>query len=644
MVVEVVRRLAIGCVLAVALGLAWTAVVLLSVRDDLQAAQAALQRAPEAAGTALVQRELVQAERLLAGATGRLDDPVPALVARLPVLGRTPTAVRRTSEAALAAVRSSRRVLAVVADGPPLLVEGRLDAGRVDAVATELRRAAGDVAGPVARLAGVETALVPGVVREGVTAAREVLAGSPQALADAADAVTALGSLTGGDRPRRVLVVLQNNAELRGTGGLVSVFAELTLDQGRLTVGGFRDVESVADPAPAVRRVEAPPDYRALFGPLLADSTLWKNTNADPDVPTSSAVLARVAAQTLTAAPDAVLWLDTPALAAVLEGTSPVRLPDGTELTAGNLVDRLLSVSYRGAGSDEDSRDRRRAELRAAADAVVSRLLTGSPDLARLSGSLRRAAQARHLAIWSADAQEQRGFAAGGLAGEVAAGGGDLASVTVHNLGGGGSDGNKLDYYARREEQIRVRIGQRAAEVERTVTLRNTAPAEGLPGYVAGTVQPGTTSNLVLHSLPPGAEVLELRRGDQQLDRTPSPLGDSIVLRDVVTLAPGTSTTWVVRYRLPLDDPAYRLRLIPQPLAVPGTLDVRIDAADGVVLVPRPGSGLERREVDGAPVWALSGQTGPQRELVLDVGRPAWPRRAVDAVRRFWSEPVPVPW
>ena len=235
---------------------------------------------------------------------------------------------------------AGQQVLAVT-DGPrPLVQRGRIDLPALSELTAVLRQAQADLAGPTARLRELRTSWTPSPVGRAVDQVRDRVDSAPEELGRAAAAAEALGGLVGGDGTRRALVLLENNAELRGSGGLVAVFAEAVGHDGRLDVGDFRDVEAVADDKDRARRVLAPEDYRPLWGPFKADTTLWKNTNMTPDLETASAVMAGVAAGTLGRRPDAVIWLDVRALAAVIGATSDARLSDGTLLTASSTVPR----------------------------------------------------------------------------------------------------------------------------------------------------------------------------------------------------------------------------------------------------------------------------------------------------------------
>lgn len=638
---RVVRRLVLVALAAGALSLGWSAAVLMSVRADLEDARATLDTLGQARDTASAKGSVDRARDDLARAVSRLHQPGPVLVAEIPLVGRTVSAVERTAQAGLAVVTGTSDVLAAAGNG------GFVDAGEVDLAALgrverALSRAASSTAAPVAALSAQPLAAVPGPVRGPVELAQRRLSSAPATFDRAAAALRGVSGVLGASGQRSLLVVLQNNAELRGSGGLVTVFAQATASGGQVRVGPFQDVDAVAAaPADAVR-VAAPEDYRQLWGPFLADTTLWKNTNMTPDVPTASAVLAGVAERSLGRRPDAVLWFDVRAIATVLEGTGPVRLPDGSQLDAANAVDRLLSQAYRDAPDTPEGQAQRRAGLRAAADAVLGRLLGGTgqrPPLVSLGPALARAAGGRHLAVWSERPQEQQDLSRAGLAAGMVAGGGDLSSVAVQNLGGGDREGNKLDYYARRSVTVRAVLSDREARVQQDVVLRNTAPAGGLPVYVSGRVSPGTTNNLVALAVPRTATEVVVTRGDQVLAVSPRPEGDHALIMDLVSLPAGTQASWRLSYRLPLPAGRYDLTVVPQPLAVDAALDVELRPAAGSSLSLPAGSD---RALTGGALQA-TGTFATQSRLSVQVSRAGLLSRAMTALRRFWTEPVRLP-
>jgi hypothetical protein len=631
-----VRR-ALQVLLAVlAVAVVWTLVVVVSVGDELSDARSTLSDARDADDVEAVGPRLAEAEADLERATSRLGQPGPALVSRIPLLGRPVRAISRAATAGHEVVRGTQAVLAAAKpEGGSLVVEGGVRLDGLRGVTAALEAAERSSREPVEDLLDQPTGWLPGPIGDPVRDAQEELAGIPAAFGRAAASTKALTGVLGGDEPRQVLLVLENNAELRGTGGIVTVFAEAVSDRGRVDVGPFRDVEDVAADRDEAVRVDSPEDYHRLWGRYLADSTLWKNANMTPDAPTASVVLSNVVDKTIGRRPTVVLWLDVRAIEKVLDATGPATLPDGNRLTSSNAVRKLLSDAYRSAPDTRAGQAKRRAQLRAVADAVLERILGGSASPTELGLALSEAAAGRHLKLWSADPEEQAGLVEGGLAGEVAAGaGGDLSSFVVQNFGGGGGEGNKLDYYSRRQVTTTVDVGLDTASVRHEVSLRNTAPRTGLPRYVAGFETPGVLNSLVSLAVPRDARLLEFTREGRAVRTEVLPEGDHSVVSDVTELPPGTTATWVLRYEVPLEDGRYRLSALPQPLAVDGGLSLTVRALPGLRL-----SGAEPGDVVDGRV-SYSGPFERRMDVDVTAERHGLVRRTVDLVRRFWDEPV----
>ena len=551
------------------------------------------------------------------------------MAAHIPVAGRSFAAVRDTAAAASAVVDAAEAVVTAV-DVTSLLKSGGFDLETVDRMHTALVTAADSTAAPLRRLRRLRTGLTPGPVKDGVGQAKREIGSLDTSFRAAAALVDALSQVAGKNGPQPVLFALQNNAELRGTGGLISIFAEGTADKGRFRLKRFRDVEDVADQPLTAKKVAAPADYERIYGPQLANTTVWKNANMSPDGPSSWSVLAGIAEVSLKRKPTAVVVIDVPAVAGILGATGPAQLPDGRTISADNAVSELLVKSYEGVPDTFAGQTERRRRLRVAADAVIARLLTTTAPPLPLLRALQLAAAGRHIMVWSADPVTQQALVASGVAGAVPTPDPDIAMMTVHNLGAGRpGEGNKLDYYATRTVKITVTVGAKFADTTQQWTLRNNAPEGGLSGYVGGTLHPGRTNNQVRFALPPDATLTAYDR-----DGVARPAGDlleagSRLLSDVASLEAGTATTWTIRYRVPLKGRSYRMWLVPQPVVQAPALTLRISAAEGTAVRPRGGTGAS---YDGA--WSAVLHPG------VDVPRAGWWRRTSDGIKRWWTEPV----
>lgn len=619
------------CVLAVV----WAVVAALLAAHRLGAVRADLTKLrdhPPTSRAALDQR--IGADlATLDSARGWLDQPGPQIVAQLPVVGRSWVAEARVTDAASAVVGAAR-TLAGATSGLSTGSSG-VSLPKLAAARAALDRSAAQVAGPLRALAAVNTGLTPPQLGAGVAAAQTQLMGFDARLREGADVVGALAGVLGGSGPRTVLVALENNAELRGTGGLVSSYAMGTTNDGRFELGPFRDVSSVAlpDPAHAVR-VPAPPDYVADYGGYLANTTIWKNVTMSPDIPASSQVLSEVAAATIGKRPDVVVLLDVPGMARIVTATGPVTI-NGQPVTGDALTKALLVDAYGNGALDNAQQDSRRHELEQAADQAFQRIRGGAvADLATVT-ALTEVTAGRHLAIWSARPAEQAALTRGGAAGAVNPRGADVAMVTANNLGDGPGVGNKLDYYVDRSLRVDVTVGRTSAQVTQTVTLHNGAPA-GLGPYVEGPNHPGLLSELLALSAARDArfESFTLDGRDQPAALT-HPNGTAQV-STLMQLPRDVTATYQLRYRVPVRDGHYRLELLPQPLARPATLAVAIRPVAGETIGPVRGAIRSGDEV------TLQGDWSTAHEVAVALhDRSTW-EAIRHSIAQFWTSRVSV--
>lgn len=619
---RVLRRILGGALLVVLVLVLWSLRSAWVAKGELQKARADLLKLREdpPADRAELRARLADDGRRTHHAASVLGQLGPSAVAHFPVLGRSLDAERRVAEAADAAVDAALDIDTATRD---LGTTGQVNLGALSRAGTMLQARADKLRGPAARLREAPTRWVPGFVARNVRSAQDQLGGVDTQLSKAAAAARALAGVLGASGPRRVLVVLENNAELRGTGGLVSTFALGTAQNGRLTLEPFRDVRDVAADAAHAVVVPSPPDYAAHYGPYRANTTLWRNITMTPDAPTAASVLAEAAARTTGVRPDVVLLLDVPGIAQIVDATSPIVL-DGKQLTGPEVVKTLLVDAYEGRNGDDEQRDRRHREERAA-DAAL-RDLTSAPASLQLAKALADAATGRHLTLWSARAGEQKDLEASGASGAVNPGDDDLALVVANNLGDSPGVGNKLDYYIDRKLAVSVVVDRDHATVTQTLSLVNRAPA-GLNPYVEGLKRPGRVLELVQMATGADARLLSFESAGVPAVADKWTEDGSRRLAFVTDLGRGQAASWVLRYETPVHDGRYELSLLPQAIARPAALDLDVRFATGV-------SGTVLGTTGAIAEW----DRGLRIEAQVD--RPGLLRRVRDRLSRFWNEPV----
>ncbi len=286
--------------------------------------------------------------------------------------------------------------------------------------------------------------------------------------------VRALPDFAGAGGTRRYLVVAQNPAELRGTGGLVGEVAILTVRDGRMSLSPFRNANGL----PNAPRNPKPADVPTFLGTGLTRYPV--DSNLTPQLPEAAAFLERLYEQASGTHVDGAVYVDPQAVASMLRATGPVRARDlGTTLTAENVVPLTTNRAYASFGQRR-SQDRKEA-LGAAAHDVWRALLTRtSPDAAL--GALVEAGGSGHLLLHSDDPAVQAAFVEAGVAGAFGppAPGWDFFSAPVNNW-----SRNKIDYYM--DTDITYDISLRpdgSALAGAGTTYTNHAPERARPSYV----------------------------------------------------------------------------------------------------------------------------------------------------------------
>ena len=325
-----------------------------------------------------------------------------------------------------------------------------------------------------------------------------------QLLGNTAIAAQLAPSMLGADGPRTYLMAFQNNAEARGTGGILGGFGILRFTDGVPTVDTLASNAALNEASVAV---DLGPEFDTVYGwanPL----TDFRNSNLSPHFPYAAQIWKSMWEQQSGIPVDGVITLDPVALSYILGAVGPVTMPDGELITKDNVVELTQSTAYVRFPSLGDGERARKEYLQTVA-AQVARKLTGSVQSPRkLLDALGRAASERRIAVWSASPTDQEILEKTPLANAITDDAGPYAQVVINNIAG-----NKLDYYLRREIEY-VADGCDGDMRNSTVTVRlaNTAPKEGLPYYVAGAAglqrMDSPLSNL---EIPRGTMVMSVR-------------------------------------------------------------------------------------------------------------------------------------
>ncbi|GIG38802.1 hypothetical protein Cph01nite_05640 [Cellulomonas phragmiteti] len=477
---------AIGLAFVLGASVAWLGWSAMEARDALLAARnevGQLQEQARLGDVEAARATLADVQRHASVARERTSGPLWALVGAVPEVGPNVRAVRAVAEAidelAKHALPPLVEATALVDPAALAPVDGRIDVAPLAAVATQIAAADTAVRASLQRMEDVPTDGLMDMVAEPVVQLRGQLAEVSADTATASRAAALLPPMLGADGPREYLVLVQNNAEPRATGGIAGAVLLLRAEDGRIEVLEQRRGGELAGlPEPVVMLSEA---EQGLFGPLLA--TDMRDVNFTPDFPRSAQIARAVWEGQVGGAIDGVMSVDPGALSLVLGATGPVRLPDGTALTSDNVAAVLLNEVYLEI-EDPVQQDEFFASTAAT---VFSAVAGGQGDSAGVVDALAEAARQGRLMVWSADEDEQARLSGTVLSGELR---GRVADEAVVGLYLNDGTQAKVGYYLQADATIEatecLADGSQRVRVNAEFTYTPPQNVLDLPEYLLG--------------------------------------------------------------------------------------------------------------------------------------------------------------
>ncbi|MFU8851205.1 DUF4012 domain-containing protein [Micromonospora sp. SL1-18] len=445
------------------------------------------------------QRTLAALQEQAAAARGATGDPAWWVAQRAPYAGDDLAAVRQIAVAVDDLARLAFPTLLRIDLASLVPRQGGLDLARLRAVSAEVSAADRAVHETGERLRAVPAGHLVGQVRDALTGLRTELDRLAGLTAAADQGARLLPPLLGADGPRRYLLISQNPAELRATGGMFGAYAVLTAENGRIqmTQQGASSGLGVFEPPLRVDQ-----EVRRLWSDL--PGTFPADVNLSPDFPTAAALYREMVRRKTGTKVDGVLAVDPVALSYLLGATGPVAVPGRPALSADTAVRTLLSDSYRTLSPQ--AQDEYFAQAGAA---VFAAFLTKSTNPRGLLTVFDRSVMERRILFWSARSEEQRVLGNSRLTGTLPET--DTAPTVGVFLNDG--SGAKLGYYLRFSANLTggdcQSDGRR--ELRLRVTVHSTAPQSGLDKSVTGLAlsgDPYTARTFVSVYSPTGGAVL----------------------------------------------------------------------------------------------------------------------------------------
>ena len=517
---------------------------------DLEAASAdasALKAAALDGDQAKVRQALARFTDHAHSAANTTDSPVWSLLTRLPAIGDDARGVRTVSRVSDDLARHGLTQLTGAVDEIDAVLpqDGGVDTARVRSLVQPVSDGYAALTRARAELDREDPSGYTTSLRLRYRDLQRKVDDATSAMAVADRTLQVLPQMLGSDRPQNYLLVMQNNAEIRATGGLPGAVALLHADHGKLSM--VREVSGASfgeAPAPVL---PLQPAEKTIFGENIGRYFL--DANLTPDFSRAADLWKARWEQTQPEKVDGVISLDTVTLSYLLKATGPITV-DGVRLSADNVVDELLSGTY--ARLPEPAQQD--AFFGQVASAVFGKVTSYAGSKQGLLTALQRAATEHRILVhdFTADVQAK-------IAGTAVAGGLSSSDPTTDpQVGVYFADGtlSKMSYYLRYDARVSATSCTNGTQtLSGSLTLRSTAPVDAktsLPAYVTGISLPKSSAGDMLVAVyvfaPLGGGASKFDDNGLDFPQFTAELGGRTVIGTWVLLEPGKSKdlTWTM--------------------------------------------------------------------------------------------------
>jgi len=347
------------------------------------------------------------------------------------------------------------------------------------------------------------------------------------------------------DSKKTYLVLFQNSAELRPTGGFIGSYGLLTFEKGKLLDFSVEDVYAADGQLKGY--VEPPGPIKKFLG---QNTWYFRDSNWDPDFTVSAARAEWFLNKTTGRNVDGVIAVNLPAVKELLAATGPITLSDyNEEVTSDNLFER---AEYHSEIDFFPGSTQKKDFLGALAREIFDRLKNSSAsDLLKLSQALEVSLAQKQLLLYLHDTDSQRLLLEQNWAGALFTPNlsqadnlpvtSDYSYLVEANLGI-----NKANYFLKRnlEQQLTLLKNREILSIT-TIEYQNQSPADAWPG--------GIYRAYLRQYLPQNSALVSVKVADSKLnlkDIDQTIVNDKLVLGFPVTVPVKNSLKVEITYRL----------------------------------------------------------------------------------------------
>lgn len=386
-------------------------------------------------------------------------------------------------------------------------------------------------------------------VREKIVTLKTTIAGATESLGQFEPIVKLLPDLLGNPEPKKYLIMFQNDAELRPTGGFLTAYATMNILRGKITPGVSEDIYTLD--AGFKKKVPAPDPIKKYL-PLVYNWNL-RDMNLSPDFKESMDTFTGYMKDS-TVAPefDALIAIDTEVPVRILKVLGPIGVPGfGGKFSADidprcdcpQVIYELENIITR---PTYEIREGRKSILGPLMNSMLANMM-GSPKAkwAEFFNIFTESIKEKHLLMYFKDSNKQNAVEVLGAAGRINDYVGDYLHINDTNFAGA-----KSNMFITQEVEQVVSVGSDGSLTKKlTLTYKNPRAGDNCNLEAGKLCLNGLLRDWQRIYVPKGA-ILKSAKG-YELDMTTTEDLGKTVFEGFFTLAPQSVKKLEVEYTVP---------------------------------------------------------------------------------------------
>lgn len=401
-------------------------------------------------------------------------------------------------------------------------------------------------------------------VRKNLEVLKNFIMGAAIAVKNGKEALAIAPQALGVPNAKSYLLLFQNDKEIRPTGGFITAYATLTINNGQVNATSSDDIYRLDERLLNVCLTKicplTPPAPIVKYLPEVSGKprTAWsmRDSNISPDVPTSAKEFERMYQMLGTGLPfDGIIYIDSQVVERLIEVTGPIDV-FGTTYSAQidkrcncpNVIYELESYAEIAAKGEKD----RKAVLGVLMQQILARSVGADVEkLPQLIETIAQLANHKDVMFYMHDGNSQQALSKLNWIGEIKNYDGDYLHINDSNFAGG-----KSNLYV--EQTVSQEINIKSGKVQRKISIEYKNPQP------FGNWLNGINRDYVRFFVPLGSTLIS-SKGSEEKVTTIEDLGKT-VFEAFIQVRPQNTRKLEIEYEIPYQlNGEYKLLIQKQP-------------------------------------------------------------------------------